>query len=149
MNNHRIWQRVKRNSLVLAIMGLVLVGLVTCSASQNLGNAPGGTQSPAHTIPTSSATNLDDDASQWGIFFDGGSAKATKTNVAKPSVDGTALKASLLSGQPYVGIHVYRNLSPADTATSFELNLSFNFPRATPIQALEFTMNTWVNNQRW
>src|SRR5947209_4539806 len=112
MNNHRIWQRVKRNSLVLAIMGLVLVGLVTCSASQNLGTPPGGTQTLtlAHTIPVPSATNLDDDASQWGIFYDGGSAMATVTNVAKPSIDGAALKASLLSGQPYVGIHVYRNL---------------------------------------
>jgi hypothetical protein len=151
MNDHRGWQRVKCNSLVLVIMGPILVGLVSCSASQSLGNSPGGTQTPtpAQTMPTTSAINLDDDASQWGIFYDGGSAKATITNVAKPSVDGTALEASLLSGQPYVGIHVYRNLPPADTATSFELNLSFNFPRATLIQALEFTMNTWVNNQRW
>ena len=138
MNNPRIWQRAKRNSLVPAIMGLVLVGLSTCSTSQSLGNAPGGTQTltPTHTTPTSSATNLDDDASQWGIFYDGGSAIATVTNVPKPSVDGNALKASLLGGQPYVGIHVYRNLPPADTATSFELNLSFNFPSAAPIQAL-------------
>lgn len=151
MNNHRTWQRVKRNSLVLAIMGLILVGLVTCSTSQNSGNAPGGTHAPTLTNTTyvSSATNLDDDAAQWGIFYDGGSAKATVTNVPQPSVDGTALEASLLSGQPYVGIHVYRNLPLADTATSFELSLSFRFPNATSIQALEFTMNTWVNNQRW
>lgn len=151
MNDHIVCQRVKRNSLVPVIIGLVLVGLVTCSTSQGLGNTPGGTRTltPAQTTPISSATNLDDNASQWGIFYDSGSAMATVTNVAKPSVDGTALEASLLSGHPYVGIHVYRNLPPADIATSFELSLSFRFPNATPIQALEFTMNTWVNNQRW
>ena len=151
MNHHRIWQRANRYSLALVIMSLILFGLVTCSASQNLGNALRGTQAlaSAYTIPAFSATNLDDNASQWGIFYDGGTAKATKTNVSKPSVDGTALKASLLSGQPYVGIHVYRNLPPADAATSFELSLSFRFPNAAPIQALEFTMNTWVHNQRW
>src|SRR3989442_15663108 len=150
MNHHRIWQRANRYSLALVIMSLILFGLVTCSASQNLGNALRGTQTlaSAYTIPAFSATNLDDNASQWGIFYDGGTAKATKTNVSKPSVDGTALKASLLSGQPYVGIHVYRNLPPADAATSFELSLSFRFPNATPIQALEFTMNTWVHNPR-
>lgn len=144
MDNHRLWQRVKHNSLVLA-------GLVTCGASDNSGNTSVGTSIPTstNTIPVSIATNLDDDASQWGIFYDSGSAKATVTNVPRPSVDGSALKASLISGQPYVGIHVYRNLLPADTATSFELSLSFNFPIARPIQALEFTMNTWVNNQRW
>jgi hypothetical protein len=154
MNDYRVWQRVKRNSLVPVIMGLVVVGLVTCSAPQSLGKTPRGTQTlpPAQTILlVSSATNLDDDASQWGIFYDGGSAIATVTNVAKPSVDGNALEASLLSGQPYVGIHVYRNLPPADTATIFELSFSFRFPNTTPIhiQALEFTMNIWVNNQRW
>ena len=126
MNHHRIWQRANRYSLALVIISLILFGLVTCSASQNLGNALRGTQAlaSAYTIPAFSATNLDDNASQWGIFYDGGTAKATKTNVSKPSVDGTALKASLLSGQPYVGIHVYRNLPPADAATSFELSLS-------------------------
>ena len=59
------------------------------------------------------------------------------------------MQVSLLSGQPYVGIHAYRNLAPADTATSFNLTLSFYFPTATPIQALEFTSSKWVNNQRW
>jgi hypothetical protein len=149
MYNQKIWQRAKRNSLAPTTIGLMLVWLVSCGAPQNLGNTLGGTQTSTRTILAPSATNLNDDASQWGIFYDGGSANATVTNVAKPSVDGTALEASLLSGQPYVGVHVYRNLPPADMATSFELSLSFDFANTTPIQALEFTMNTWVNNQRW
>src|SRR5438132_8247409 len=93
--------------------------------------------------------SLEDNASQWGIFYDGSNASAKLENVSQPSVDGSALKISLISGQPYTGIHAYRNLPANDTATKFDLALLFYFSSVTPIQALEFTMNTWVNNQRW
>ncbi len=103
------------------------------------------------SIPTTppAVANLEDDASQWGIFYDGGNALAKLENISQPSVDGSALKISLLSGQPYTGIHAYRNLPANDTATKFDLKLFFSFSSVTPIQALEFTMNSWVNNQRW
>lgn len=96
---------------------------------------------------TTSGLNLDD-ASQWHIFYSGGSAKANLTNVARPSMDGKALEVSLVSGSPYVGIHAYRELPPT-AATTFDLNLSFYFTTTTPIQALEFSMSKWVNGQRW
>ena len=70
-------------------------------------------------------------------------------NVSQPSVDGSALKIALISGQPYTGIHAYRNLPATQTATTFDLTLFFYFSSVTPMQALEFTMNSWVNNQRW
>jgi hypothetical protein len=133
---------------------LIFFILVTCGASLNSSNPStkaDSTVTQAQTDANSGTTaaNLDDDASQWGIFYDGGTATATVQNVSKPSVDGSALEVSLISGQPYVGIHAYRNLAPADTATTFNLTLSFYFPTVTPIQALEFTENKWVNNQRW
>ena len=148
MSNRSLWQRAKFTSLIIGIVSLIFGGLATCGTSLSPGNTSAAAIQTS-TIPATIAANLEDDASQWGIFYDGGTATATLKNVSKPSVDGTALKISLISGQPYVGIHAYRNLAAADAATSFEMNLSFYFPSATAIQALEFTMNTWVNNQRW
>ena len=98
---------------------------------------------------TSAITNLEDNALQWGIFQDGGSATGTLANVKSPSIDGTALKVSLVGGQPYVGIHAYRNLPAANMATTFELNLYFSFTHESSIQALEFTVSKWMNNWRW
>ena len=71
-----------------------------------------------------SLTNLDDDASQWGIFQDHGSVLGTVENVAQTSPSGPILVASLPGGQPYTGMHVYRNVAPIDNATTFELSCS-------------------------
>jgi hypothetical protein len=43
----------------------------------------------------------------------------------------------------------YRNLNAANNATFFNLDLSFYFPAVAPIQALTFSMNKWVQHQRW
>ena len=96
-----------------------------------------------------SLTNLDDDASQWGIFQDHGSVLGTVENVAQTSPSGPILVASLLGGQPYTGMHVYRNVAPIDNATTFELSLSFEFTSLANVQALEFTTSKWVQNKRW
>jgi len=149
MNNQSVWRKLKRPYLILVIVGLILAGLAACT---NEPSRAGSTNTVTPTQATPSpipSTTLEDDASQWGIFYDGGRAVAKLDNVSSPSIDGTALKISLVSGQPYTGIHAYRNQAPANTATNFELNLSFYFSAVTPIQALEFTMNKWVNNQRW
>ena len=92
--------------------------------------------------------NLDEDATQWGIYQDGGTVYGTVGTTATPSLDGTALQASLQGGDPYTGLHVYRNLPPS-SATSFTLSLAFRFTTIAAIQALEFTMNTWANDLRW
>jgi hypothetical protein len=155
INSQSVWRRAKRTNFILMIVGLILGGLAACNAGSS-GTGNSNTVTPTRATPSLTATsssasfrNLEDDASQWGIFYDGGSATAKLDNITSPGVDGTALKISLVSGQPYTGIHAYRNLNSADTATSFEMNLSFHLSSATPIQALEFTMSTWVNNQRW
>jgi hypothetical protein len=74
---------------------------------------------------------------------------AKPTNIQDPSVDGSALKVSLTKGHPGNSILALRNLSPADTVTTFELNLSFYFPSADSIQALGFSIDKWVSHQRW
>lgn len=109
----------------------------------------GGATSTSVSATTPTPAHLEDDASQWGIFYDGGNALAKLEQVSQPSVDGSALKISLISGQPYTGIHAYRNLPANETATTFDLTIFFYFSSATPMQALEFTMSTWVNDQRW
>src|SRR5204863_4008364 len=90
-------------------------------------------------------SDLDDDASQWGIYQDGGSVDGSLSATATPSLDGSALQVALQGGQPYTGLHAYRNLPQANPlASQFTLPLSFQFTQLSSVQALEFTMNTWV-----
>ncbi len=98
-----------------------------------------------------SALNLDNDASQWGVYIDPPTKKATWSldNVSTPSLDSTALRAALLGGDPYTAIHVYRNLAPVCSGTNFEMELHFCFTPLTAIQGLEFTMNKWNGGKRW
>src|SRR5436190_23844256 len=105
MNSPIAWPKIKHASLLSGSLCLIFFILVTCGAALNSGNSStiaDSTFTQAHMDANSGATvaNLDDDASQWGIFYDGGTATATVQNVSKPSVDGSALKVSLISGQP-------------------------------------------------
>jgi hypothetical protein len=132
----KVKPHLSRSKLMKGLLGIVaLIALV-------------GTLVISHPwLPQPSG--LEDDASQWGIFYVGGNALGRVDNVADPSIDDTALKISLVNGDPYTDVQAYRNLQPADAATTFDLSLSFYFPNVTPIHALEFTMSKWVNNQRW
>jgi hypothetical protein len=159
MHNESLWRTIKRAILLLALLGLICAEMAACGSDSGGGstNTPTPTAIPTPTpsplplpSPTPSPTpGLEDDASQWGIFYDGGSANASLNNVANPSLDGSALQISLSGGDPFTGIHAYINLPPDNAAHTFDLSLSFYFTNVTPIQALEFTMNQWVNNQRW
>lgn len=141
-------QAARLNSTATAQAQANTVATTTAAA------ATANAQSP---LTTSGLNNLEDDASQWFIFIDnhgqGGSARGATSNSSTPSVDGQALKVSLESGTPYVGVQAYRNLAPANSAMMFDLSFSFflNSPIQTtaPIQAVEFTMSKWVNGQRW
>jgi hypothetical protein len=95
-------------------------------------------------------SDLDDDASQWGIYQDGGTVDGALSSTTTPSLDGSALLVALQGGQPYTGLHAYRNLPQVNPlASQFTLTLSFQFTSLSSIQALEFTMNTWVKDVRW
>lgn len=103
----------------------------------------------AASKPTGGYRDLDNDSSQWEIFHDQGYTLGTIFSSSKPSIDGQALRVHLLPGWSYAGIHAFRDLPSADAAMSFSADYSFFFPTLTAIQALEFTMNKWKNNQRW
>jgi hypothetical protein len=112
----------------------------------------------ARVLPTPyrhAAIHLDDASSAWGIYIDPPTktAQAAVAGVTRPSVDGKALQIALKGGQPYTGVHVYRNLMGAPQtagARSFALSLRFRYdPSASPVQALEFTMSKWRNHRRW
>lgn len=92
--------------------------------------------------------NLESDLSQWNIYHDQG---YTKGSIQDATIQGDgSMKVTLYHGsQNYADIHAYRNLPAADDATLFRMDVSFLFRHDKPVQALEFTMNKWVNNVRW
>lgn len=104
-----------------------------------------------HLYPfVSQESHLQADVSQWGIFHDQGYSDGKLESATMPGADDQKLlKVSLLTGQPYAGIHAYRDLPPSNNASVFHMQLRFYFPDKKSIQALEFTMNKWSQNQRW
>jgi hypothetical protein len=160
MNDQSMGHTFKRICTRLALLGLIFAGIGACGI---LGPGRGNTSTlpptpTATATPTpppslsplpSAASNLDDDAAQWGIFFSGGTGIAHVTNVPTPSVDGNALQISLKSGKPYTGVLAYQNLSPDSIANTFDLELLFYFSDLASIQALEFSMNQLMNSERW
>ena len=98
--------------------------------------------------PTSVMGNLEDDSSQWQIFYQK-TAKATLQKITKPSIDGSALQISLLNSDPNALTHVYRNLPIANGATTFELNFYFLFTSPGAVHSLYFSMSKWIHGQRW
>ncbi len=108
-----------------------------------------GTAKAASSSTVTTFTNLENNASQWHIFQDQGQAQGTITSIKSSNAADPDLAVSLIGGQPYAGIHAYRDLSAISTAVSFQVDLSFKFPNATPVQALEFTTSKWLKNQRW
>jgi hypothetical protein len=110
--------------------------------------------SPPGTTTSSEAgylTQMEDDASQWWFYSSTGDTADLRC-VTTPSIDGTALKISPLNGQnghPSTDLRAYRDLTPANRATVFELRLSFYFTSANHMQSFLFSMNKWTNAQRW
>jgi hypothetical protein len=92
---------------------------------------------------------LEDNPLQWVTIQNNKSATGNLNNVAYLSNQCSALQISLSSGNAYSRLQAYRNLPAQPTSGTFELSLSFYFPSETPIQALEFSMSKWKDNQRW
>jgi len=107
--------------------------------------------------------NLDDDASQWGVFPEvpnQGTPPPTWEigNVSSPSLDGRSLRCALTGGDPYSNVHCYRNLTADPASNLFTLSMSFYYQPASTfnnvggpsvVQALEFTMNKWHQGLRY
>jgi hypothetical protein len=65
-------------------------------------------------------------------------------NNASPSLDGSAIAASVANGPPFWGILWYKHLGPQNAATNVEAEWSFQInPGAVP-QALEFDFPIWA-----
>lgn len=104
-------------------------------------------------------TELDEDASTWGIYHDGQGIPTWELNNANtPSLDGRALRCAITGGDPYSNVHCYRNLPAQTDDDTFIMTLHFFYqPPSTfnnvggdsTVQALEFTMNKWYQNQRY
>lgn len=135
---------MKRRVVVSALLMMLGLSVTTARAGQ--------WQPPRYTHH---AVQLEDQSSYWGVYIDPPwrSVRARIQNAPSPSIDGRALKITLSGGQPYTGLHVYRNLmhAPASPrARYFRLEMRYRFgPSQRPIQALEFTMSVWRGYQRW
>lgn len=112
---------------------------------------------PTSTLPPS-VENLDRYAQDWKIFVEG-SPIAEVRGATNPSLDGESLQCAIKGGEPYSNVHCYLNLPAEPDVSYFTLSLSFLFTPATtcnnqggtasPVQALEFTMNNWTNARRY
>jgi hypothetical protein len=107
-----------------------------------------------------SIADLQGDAASWKIYVDPPERRAgwRMDNVAGQRPQNRALRVGIGGGDPYTGIHAYRNNFPAaPDATSFKVSMDFRFDHTTwnneggpsRIQALEFTMNQFVKGRRW
>ncbi len=144
-------------TIIAAVIGAValilatIIGVVFANKGPSNPSVSGPTATlttaPSPTPTLLSFESLDDEADSWTTIQDTVVAKAT--NIQSPSLDGSALKVRLAKGHPGNSILAYRTLGRDDTVTTFELNLSFYFPSAASIQALGFSVDKWVNHQRW
>lgn len=99
---------------------------------------------------------IDDEASVIKIYYDcrqgqnpcpghGGVSQA-----ASPSEDGQSLNFNYAAGNPsYMGIYAYRVFAADHSATRFQSVYDFYLPSTTPVQALEFPMNDYINGTRY
>jgi len=129
---------------LIAAAAVVLAAIITMLVPILLHST---TATPTPTPTSVSFANLDDEADRWTTIQDTVVGKAT--SIQNPSVDGNAVKVSLAKGHPGNSILAQRTLGRADNVTTFALSLSFYFPSAASIQALGFSIDKWVNHQRW
>ncbi len=106
--------------------------------------------------PTGARYGLEDWAADWGVYGEKNPVWAL-ADAQTPSLDGHSLKCSLLGGDPNANAHFYRNLLD-DGSRILTLSLAFQFSPVTTfnnqggesvIQALEFSMSVWRQNQRY
>ncbi len=129
---------------IIGLCAIVLSGTITCCGA-------------SAESKISIFSNLEDDSAAWGVYLEG-SPTVNKDTVEPPSLDGNALRCAITGGVPYSNVHCYCNLPPEPEATVFVLTLSFQYTPVTTfnnqgvpsiVQALEFTMNTWNQFQRY
>jgi hypothetical protein len=151
-----------KNQLIPAyriILVVLLLGIL--SSAFDAGNISIITAGEPLGLPQD--VNLDEDASQWGVFPEVPNQDTPPptwelNNVSSPSLDGRSLRCALTGGHPYSNIHCYRNLTADPASNVFTLSMSFYYQPASTfnniggpsvVQALEFTMNKWHQGLRY
>lgn len=113
-----------------------------------------------------SAAGLEANAAAWGIYIDtpGQVAGGTVANVAAPGPGGTALQVALngCRGETatqraldprcaYTGLHAYTTLpvTPLTSTVTLSVDWYMDTPTLAPVQAVEFSLSTWLGGRRW
>lgn len=131
-----------------------LLPLVTPRGSPDI--TGGCSQGPTNP-PSSSMHNLDNYASDWGVYCEG-SPTWIKENTSLPSIDGESLRCSITGGASYSNVHCYQNLLSDPTASTFTLTSSFwisptttcnNQTTPSIVQGLEFSISKWYQSMRY
>lgn len=97
--------------------------------------------------------NLESPVEEWHVYVEGSPIPDIGS-----AGGGELLRCSITGGAPYSNVHCYRNLAFIPNASKFCLSLWFGFNPSTTfnnqdgasvVQALEFTMNSWDQQQRF
>jgi len=133
----------------------VLTLLVLCIAPRGPG-----------IVLADSAVGLEVNAAAWGIYIDppGHIAGGTVANVQAPGLNSTALQVALtgcvgeMAAQrardprcAYTGLHAYTALPVAPLTSTVTLSADWymDAPTLAPVQAVEFSLSSWLGGQRW
>ena len=153
---------ILRRAFCIVLLSCLSFGM---AASQNVVKA--GASVPNNTNPSPGSSierydtksGLEEDASAWAVYTDGqGIPTWEVNNVTNPVLSGLALRCAITGGQPYSNVHCYRNLPAEPDSYYFVFSLDFQYrPESTynnvggdsVVQGLEFTMNKWIQGQRY
>ncbi|MCY2990968.1 MAG: hypothetical protein NTY19_24295 [Planctomycetota bacterium] len=107
--------------------------------------------------PSASIDHLEETSDDWGVYVEG-SPTWELDHVPTPSLDSNSLRLAVTGGDPYSNAYVYRLFQPEPNAVDFAVTFPFQFSPASScdssqppaiVQAIEFSMNTWVDSQRY
>jgi hypothetical protein len=93
--------------------------------------------------------DLADDPSKWNTFLPGDKKAQVLAQVTEPSFDSSALQISNPGGDPYTNTAASYTWPQEYTAQTLQLSLCFYLTDLTPVHVLTFSVDRWINNQRY
>jgi hypothetical protein len=160
--------RIKKLALIalLVLINLQLLLFALLGLNQSIEQATTSTflsnsacNQPQANPPSYDLSNLESRSSDWGIYCEN-FPLTLKTNLNEPTSGNTALVCGLAPGGmvPYSNVHCYRDLLNHPNTQIMQMTLKFRLEPPTVcnnqggtsrVQAAEFAMNIWVNEQRY
>ena len=104
---------------------------------------------PLSSTCINSGSDLGDDTSKWNTFLPGDKKAQVLSKVTEPSFDGNALQVSNPGGDPNTNVGASYTWPQNYTAPTLHLSLCFYLTDLNPVQALTFSVNRRMNNQRY